>query len=185
MQTVTSDISIDHKSKLGRPRVSVITIFFNGETYLAEAIESVISQTFEDWEFLLVDDGSSDASTEIAKQYVSRYPGRSDYLEHPQHANRGMSATRNLGISHARGEYIAFIDSDDVWMTSKLAEQVAILDEHPDVGLVCGTAVYWSSWSGGEDRIVPSGHVQDRVIRPPETSSRDLPAWARRRTMSF
>jgi glycosyltransferase involved in cell wall biosynthesis len=155
--------------------VSVITIFFNGEAYLVEAIESVISQTFDDWEFLLVDDGSTDASTAIAKNYATRYPGKIRYLEHPGHTNRGMSATRNLGIAHAGGEYIAFIDADDVWMPSKLAEQVAILDAHPDVGMVCGATVYWSSWSGGEDRVVVSGHVQNCVIAPPEATLKMFP----------
>ena len=175
MQTMISDILAAENSNIGRPRVSVITIFFNGEAYLAEAIESVISQTFDNWELFLVDDGSSDASTAIAKNYVTRYPGKIHYFEHPEHANRGMSATRNLGISHTCGEYIAFIDADDVWVSSKLAHQVAILDTHPDVGMVCGTAVYWSSWSGGEDRIVPSGHIQDCVLRPPETTLKLYP----------
>jgi len=168
--TPVSDIPAVQGSKVSRPRVSVITIFFNSETYLVEAIESVMNQTFDDWEFLLVDDGSADASTGIAKQYAARYPEKFRYLEHAGHANRGMSATRNLGIANARGEYIAFIDSDDVWIPSKLADQVAILDARPDVGMVCGTAIYWSSWSGGEDRIVPTGHVQNCVLAPPEAT---------------
>jgi glycosyltransferase involved in cell wall biosynthesis len=79
-----------------------------------------------------------------------------------------MSATRNLGIGVARGEFIAFIDADDVWRPHKLAEQVALLDDLPEVGLTCGTVCYWSSWSGGEDALIPTGHVQNRVISPPE-----------------
>jgi glycosyltransferase involved in cell wall biosynthesis len=172
---MTSDIPGTRHNDAERPRVSVITICFNGEAFLAEAIESVICQTFDDWELLFVDDGSTDASTTIGKEYARRYPGKIRYFEHPEHANRGMSATRNLGISHARGEYTAFIDADDVWMPSKLADQVAILDTHQDVGMVCGTAIYWSSWSGGEDKIAPSGHVQDCVLRPPETTLKLYP----------
>jgi glycosyltransferase involved in cell wall biosynthesis len=175
MQITTSDALTAQDRNARQPRVSVITIVFNGEAYLAEAIESVIDQTFDDWEFLLVDDGSTDGSTTIAKKYVTRYPGKFRYFEHPGHANRGMSATRNLGISNARGEYIAFIDADDVWMPSKLADQVAILDADPNVGMVCGTAVYWSSWSGGEDRNVRTGHKQDCVVSPPETTLKLYP----------
>lgn len=170
MQTMAFDIPAAQRSDACHPRVSVITICFNGEAFLVEAIESVIGQTFDDWEFLLVDDGSTDASTTIAKDYAARYPGKIQYFEHPGHVNRGMSATRNLGISHARGEYLAFIDADDIWLPSKLADQVALLDTHVDVGMVCGTAVYWSSWSGGEDKIVPSGHMQDCVLTPPEST---------------
>jgi glycosyltransferase involved in cell wall biosynthesis len=154
----------------GRPRVSVVTIFLNAEKFMIESIESVLAQTFDDWEYLLVDDGSNDSSSATAKDYARRYPGKIYYLEHDGHTNRGMSAARNLGIQHARGEYIAFIDSDDVWATSKLADQVAFLDTHPDVGMVCGTVIHWSSWSTGKDIEVPTGHRQDVTIYPPEAS---------------
>lgn len=76
-----------------------------------------------------------------------------------------MSATRNFGISAPRGE---FIDVDDVWRPGKLAEQVALLDAHPELGLVCGTVRYWSSWAGGVDEVIPTGHVLDRVVPPPD-----------------
>lgn len=157
------------------PRVSVITLFLNGEAFLSEAIESVLGQTFSDWEFLLVDDGSGPAATTIAKDYAARYPGQVRYLEHPNHANRGMSATRNLGIQHARGELIAFIDADDIWLPSKLANHVALLDAHPEVGMVCGTTIYWHSWSSGEDKIVPTGHQQDVVVYPPDAALEVFP----------
>jgi glycosyltransferase involved in cell wall biosynthesis len=150
------------------PRVSVITIFLNGENFLAEAIESVIAQSFNAWELLLVDDGSRTAATTIAKSYAARHPTKIRYLEHPGHINRGMSVSRNLGIHHARGEYIAFIDADDVWLPCKLAEQVAILEKYPSVGLVCGTVIYWSSWSGGEDTTCRTGQTQDVVVNVPE-----------------
>jgi glycosyltransferase involved in cell wall biosynthesis len=152
------------------PRVSVITPFLNGEAFLAEAIESVIAQTFSNWELLLVDDGSEPAATVIAKSYAAQYRGRIRYFEHPGHVNRGVCAARNLGLSHAQGNCVAFLDADDVWMPSKLADQVAVLDGHPNLGMVCGAAIYWSSWSGGNDVIHPSGHRQDLIVYPPETS---------------
>jgi glycosyltransferase involved in cell wall biosynthesis len=156
--------------RLEGPRVSVITIFLDGEAFLAEAIKSVIAQTFTDWELLLVDDGSGAAATAIAKGYAARYPRQIRYLEHLEHVNRGMSASRNLGIRHARGEFISFIDADDVWLPSKLANHVAVLDAHPEVGMVGGAVVYWESWSGGRDDIVPTGHQQNSVIYPPEAA---------------
>src|SRR2546427_10186945 len=101
-----------------QPLVSVVIIFWNAERFLQEAFASVFAQTYPTWELLLVDDGSSDESTAIAQRYVEHHPGQVRYLEHPGHANRGMSASRNVGIRHARGPYIAFLDADDVWCSS-------------------------------------------------------------------
>ena len=98
-------------SEIRAPCVSVITIFLNAERFLAEAIESVLAQSFDNLELILVDDGSTDSSTDIAKRYAGRHEFRIRYLEHPGHANRGMSASRNLGISSATGDFIAFIDA--------------------------------------------------------------------------
>jgi glycosyltransferase involved in cell wall biosynthesis len=168
-QPLPAATSCDRR-RTGQPAVSAITIFLNAEKFLTEAIESVLAQTFDDWEYLLVDDGSSDASSAIAKEYAAKYSGKIRYLEHPGHVNCGMSAARNLGLRHARGDYIAFIDGDDIWLASKLDDQVAFLDANSDVAMVCGTVIYWSSWSTGKDVVVPTGHRQDVVIHPPEAS---------------
>jgi glycosyltransferase involved in cell wall biosynthesis len=152
------------------PRVSVVTIFLNAERYLAEAVESVLAQDFRDFELILVDDGSEEPCSALARDYAARQGPIVRYLDHPGHRNRGMSASRNLGISAARGEFIAFIDADDVWMPDKLRRQVGIMDDHPELGMVCGTVRYWYSWEGPEDVIIPTGHVQNRVVPPPEAS---------------
>jgi glycosyltransferase involved in cell wall biosynthesis len=151
-----------------QPFVSVVSAFLNAERFLAEAIDSVLAQTWTNWELLLVDDGSFDTSTPIAQRYAERYPDRIRYLEHPCHENRGTSPSRNLGIQHAKGEFIAFIDADDVWMPSKLADQVDILMQQPEIGMVCGTVLYWQSWSSGEDTVIRTGHIFDRPVLPPE-----------------
>ncbi|WP_068070770.1 glycosyltransferase family 2 protein [Novosphingobium lentum] len=152
------------------PEVSVICIFLDGERFIAEAIDSVLRQQDVAFELLLVDDGSTDGSTAIAQGYAERFPDKVRYLEHPGHVNRGMSATRNLGIRAAQADAIAFIDCDDVWRPRKLAEQQAILTQYPAVGMVCGTVNYWSSWEGGSDRLIPTGPVLDAVSPPPATS---------------
>jgi glycosyltransferase involved in cell wall biosynthesis len=147
------------------PRVSVVAIFLNEARYLSEAIDSVLAQDC-DCELIMVDDGSTDGSSEIAQDYARRFPNRCIYVEHPGHGNRGASASRNAGVRVARAPYVAFLDGDDVWPRGKLREQVAVLEAHPEVGMVAGAARYWQSWGGGEDRIVAAGHLLDQVIPP-------------------
>lgn len=153
---------------MASPRVSVISTFLNAGKYLAETIESVLAQDYDDFELLLVDDGSSDESTTIARDYAAQEPGRVKYLEHAGHANRGTCASRNLGVRQSRGAFLAFVDADDRWRPSKLSEQVALLDQMPEVDAICGSVSYWASHKGGEDRIVPTGHVQNRPVAPTE-----------------
>ena len=154
------------------PLVSAIIIFLNEERFLEEAIGSVFAQTYGNWELLLVDDGSTDRSTEIARQYAQRSPGKVRYLDHEGHQNRGMSASRNLGIAHAKGEYVAFLDADDIWMSHKLEQQVAIMASHPDAGLVCGRAQWWYGWTGNQgdsqrDFVQKLDVPLDTLVQPP------------------
>ena len=149
------------------PRISVICAFFNAERYLAETVESVLAQDHDDFELLLIDDGSTDRGRALAKEYAAR-DRRVVLLTHPGHANRGTCASRNLGLHHAGGEYVAFIDADDVWRSSKLRNQSALLDRMPHVDAVCGSVNFWSSHEGGSDEIIPTGHVQNRAVKPSE-----------------
>jgi glycosyltransferase involved in cell wall biosynthesis len=151
-----------------KPRVSVITIFYNAADFLGEAIESVLAQGYRDFELLLVDDGSTDGGSAIAQSFAEREPRRVRYLHHPGRENRGMSASRNLGIGKAQGEFIAFIDADDRWRPHRLSEQIEIFDRFPHVDASCGTVNYWRSWAGGEDELIPTGHALGRPIPPPE-----------------
>lgn len=163
----------------GEPVVSVIMIFFNGQAFIEQAIESVLEQTFPAWELLLIDDGSTDASSEIARKYASLWPDRIRYFEHPGHQNRGMSATRNLGISRARGKYLAFLDSDDVWLPQKLERHVQLLEENDKAGMVYGPTHYWYSWTGKpEDRfrdyLLKNGIPSGTLLEPPALLTRFL-----------
>jgi len=143
------------------PLVSCIIIFLNEEKYLGEAIESVLAQTYSNWELLLVDDGSSDSSMEIAATYCAGNPDRVRSLSHEFGANRGMSASRNLGLGAATGPLAAFLDADDSWMPGKLEEQVALFKEHPEAVMVCGATLYWHSWQGSAagDQIISTGDI--------------------------
>jgi glycosyltransferase involved in cell wall biosynthesis len=156
-----------------QPLVSVIIIFLNAERFIREAIESVFAQTYEHWELLLVDDGSTDGSTEIARQFADHDPEKVRYLEHQAHVNRGMSASRNLGIRDACGKYVAFLDADDVWFSNILAEQVAILESRLEAAMVYGPIQWWYSWTGRpedsqRDYVEKLGVPANTVIMPPK-----------------
>ncbi len=154
------------------PTVSVITIFWNAQRFIEEAIQSVLSQTYGDWEMLLVDDGSSDGSSDLARRYARQYPERIRYLEHGEHQNCGMSASRNLGIRHARGDFIAFLDADDAWFPQALEEQVALLQAHGEAAMIYGPLLWWYSWTGrpedqARDYIEDLGVPANTLVRPP------------------
>jgi glycosyltransferase involved in cell wall biosynthesis len=154
------------------PVVSVIIIFLDAERFIEEAIESVLTQTYRAWELLLVDDGSTDGSRARALKYVERHPDKLRYLEHADHRNHGMSASRNLGIRHARGRYLAWLDADDVWLPGKLERQVALLESLPEAGMVYGPTEWWYSWNspaqaGRRDFVLPLGQPPDTLIPPP------------------
>lgn len=154
------------------PLVSVITIFRDAERFLRDATDSVFAQSYGNWELLLVDDGSVDGSTTMAFALAAADSRRVRVLQHEGHQNRGMSRSRNLGIAHAKGEVVTFLDADDAWFERKLAEQVCILGEEPRASLVYGTRELWRSWdpsreNGEADSIVDLGVLADRLFRPP------------------
>ena len=145
------------------PKVSVVIPVYNRERYLAEAIDSVLAQTLTDFELLVVDDGSSDRSLEVAESY--RDP-RIRVVRHER--NRGMSAARNTGIAEARGRYLAFLDSDDMAYPNRLALQAAFLDRHPDIAAV-GAWIDWMDASGH-----PLGRVKRKAVAWDDIAAQSL-----------
>jgi glycosyltransferase involved in cell wall biosynthesis len=154
----------------GERLVSCIIVMRNGEKFLQEAIDSVFAQTYSTWELLIADDGSTDGATEIARECARRYPHRVRYLEHDGHENRGTSVTRNLGIRNAKGEYIAFLDVDDVWLPRKLEQQVSILELNPEAAVVWGPPLFWLSWNGDPEDVdrdfIPLPPVELDTVTP-------------------
>jgi glycosyltransferase involved in cell wall biosynthesis len=158
-----------------QPLVSVIMPFYNTRpAFMSEAIESVLAQTYPHWELLLVDDGSTNAaSSETARAFAAAQRHKIFCLEHPGHANKGLGPSRQLALEQAKGELIALLDADDLWLPAKLAEQLTLLIEYPEVGMVYGRTKYWHRWTGNSqketaDYLPPSGPVVDVVVPPPE-----------------
>jgi glycosyltransferase involved in cell wall biosynthesis len=149
-----------------KPKVSIILAVYNGEQFLAETVASVRAQTFTDWELLIVDDGSKDASRSLSEGFVSE-DSRIRILTHPDGGNHGLSPSRNVAVGQAKAPLIAVIDADDVWAPQKLADQVRLMEAMPEVGMVCGTVNYWSSWRGGQDELRPTAFVINAAVPPP------------------
>lgn len=117
------------------PQVSVIIPACNGQAHIADAISSVLQQSYSDFELLVVDDGSTDDTAAIVRSF-----GPAVHYRHKK--NGGPGSARNAGIAHATGEFIAFLDQDDLWLPNRLAEQVPILQQDAQLGLVFSDAVF-------------------------------------------
>jgi len=112
--------------------VSVIIPVYNGEEFLAEAIESVLNQTYSDFEIVIVNDGSTDNSQVIIDNYQSRYQG---IIRTFKQQNGGVSKARNMGIAQAKGEFIAFLDQDDIWLPNNLEVKVNVFKDDSEIGM--------------------------------------------------
>ncbi len=129
---------------MNQPLVSVIMPAYNRETFIADAANSVLAQDYPALELIVVDDGSTDRTKEILRDYGDR-------ILLLEQQNAGPAVARNRGLDRARGELIAFLDSDDLWLPGKIAAQVRHLQAHPEIGLVYGN---WACWEAdGEGRF--------------------------------
>ncbi|WP_206603048.1 glycosyltransferase family 2 protein [Leptolyngbya ohadii] len=117
-----------------RPTLSVLMAVYNSDRYLKQAIESILSQTFEDFELIVIDDGSSDRSLSILQGYATQ----DSRIRFISRENRGIPATRNELLSLAQGEFLAVLDSDDLALPDRFAQQIAFLQDHPEVVCVGG-----------------------------------------------
>ena len=133
------------------PKVSVFISNYNYARYLPECLDSILAQTYQDFEIVIVDDGSTDNSLEILMDYKRRYPEKIHHYWHPGHANKGLSVSSNLAISKAQGEYLAWTGSDDMWYPEKLERQIEQLDSDPRLGMVYS----YADFVDGEGRVLP------------------------------
>lgn len=123
-----ADVLVERATDVDKPLVSVILAVYNYERYLAEAIESVLAQSYRPIEIIVVDDGSTDGTAQVARSY--------EEVRYVHQTNQGHAAAMNAGIKAAQGEFIAFLDADDLWAPNKLSVQVDYLLQHPHVGYV-------------------------------------------------
>ncbi|MBC8508872.1 MAG: glycosyltransferase [Chloroflexi bacterium] len=140
-----------------QPRVSVIMPVYNGEKYLAEAIESILNQTLTDFEFVIIDDASQDSSLIIAREFARR-DERIQIVENAE--NLGISVSLNKSIAITRCKYIARMDADDISLPERLDVQVAFMDAYPEVG-ICGT---WIQYIGQQNKTLKLPVEHDAIF---------------------
>jgi glycosyltransferase involved in cell wall biosynthesis len=138
------------------PKVTVVIAVLNGERFIGEALESVLDQTFQDFEIVVVDDGSTDGTADVVRQYR----GSISYLHQD---NQGVGQARNRGVSEAKGEWIAFLDADDVWYRNKLSVQIEYVQMCPDVGF------FYSDMDSMDEK----GSIKQTAFLMAETNRRD------------
>jgi GT2 family glycosyltransferase len=139
-------MSIPKQTSSGIPKVTVLMTVLNGEQYLPDAIESILQQTFHDFELIIVNDGSTDSSQAIIQSYDDP---RIRVIHNP--CNRGIYTSANIGLRHAQGQYVARLDADDVSVPDRLKTQIDFMEKNPDIGAVAS----WMTW------IDKTGHVLD------------------------
>lgn len=116
-------------------KISIITASYNYELLIARAIESIISQSYKNWELIIVDDGSKDNSIDVIKNYTDKYSNIKLY-HHENYENKGLKETIKLGLENCTGEFIAFLESDDYWENNYLEEKIKIIEEYPDIKFI-------------------------------------------------
>jgi glycosyltransferase involved in cell wall biosynthesis len=151
-------------------RISVIIPVYNAAPYIAEGIESVLSQSLLPDEVIVVDDGSTDDSAEVAK----RFP-----VTLLQQENRGVSDARNLGVQHATGDYLAFLDADDIWLPTKLEDQLQALNEHPEAGFALGYMRHFFEGNGPAEWFKRTKELKEEPGFGPSVWFIPRPVWDR------
>jgi len=122
------------------PTLSINLCCYNSEKYLKETLESIFAQTYKDWELVVINDGSTDSTESIIKEYISQgYP-----ISYCWQENRGLGYSRNEALKHSRGKYIAFIDHDDIWLPQKLEKQIPLFDRNPKTAIVASNAIQFN-----------------------------------------
>ncbi len=157
------------------PAVSVLVTCYNYGRFLADALDSILAQTFQDWECLIVDDGSTDDSREVAERFVAADPR----FRLIATSHRGISAARNAGLAQVRGRYVQLLDADDAIAPEKLQLQSQYLDANPEAGLVFGDTEYFSGDISARSRTRTDISVPDHSRRADACGAALLPVFIR------
>lgn len=143
------------------PMISVVMPVYNAEKYVAEAIESILNQTYGNFEFIIIDDCSTDSSYEILQSYAAKYPRIKLFKNE---VNSKLPKTLNFGISQAIGKYIARMDADDISLPARFAKQIEFMESHPEVG-VCGTSAIEFNSTSSDLRVMKVQTIHE-LIKP-------------------
>lgn len=150
---------------MNSPLVSVIIPVYNSEKYIRDTIESVLKQTYKNFEIIVVDDGSTD----ITKIIIDELKKKDSRIQYIFQSNQGQSAARNKGIEYAKGKYIAFLDADDLFLPDKVEQQVAYLEAHPDCDISYSKIYHFFDTDPNNlyyfDLPHPSGNLFSELLR--------------------
>ncbi len=155
---------------MATPKVSVVMCVYNDEDYIREAVDSILNQTFRDFEFIIVNDGSTDRTPEILRSYDD---SRIILLDNEK--NIGISGSMNRGLKIARGEYIAHLGGDDISLPERLEKQVRFLDENPDIGFISSSAILIDK--NGKEIKQSILATEDKELRSRIVERKDTTFW--------
>ena len=149
--------------------ISIITPLYNCSKTFAETAESVLSQDYGNWEWILFDDGSTDGTQEMAKKFSSDHKDKILYYEHDNKLNFGAGYTRNRAVEKSSAELISFIDADDVWNKNYLSTQVKILKGMPEAAMIWSPVLYWYKERSFKQPVEFNGvKLKSGIFKPPE-----------------
>ncbi len=140
-------------------RYSVIMPLYNKAPYVKKALDSIVAQTYKDWELIIVDDGSTDNSLEVVKEFVMQYRDSNIKFQILQQANSGVAAARNNGVVASHGEFLCFLDADDWWEPTFIEEMDKLIAEYPDAGLYASNYVYYKPGKTHVALNLPRGYI--------------------------
>ena len=141
------------------PRFSIIVPLYNKAPYVRKALESIVSQTYKDWECIVINDGSSDNSLEVVKNVVDDFKMYDLIFKIVDQKNAGVAAARNRGVAESHGEYVCFLDADDWWEPTFLEEMDQIIKEYPDAGIYASNYIYYKPGKTHVALDLPRGYM--------------------------
>ena len=140
-------------------RFSIIVPLYNKAPYVRKALESIVSQTYKDWECIVINDGSSDNSLDVVKNFVDEFKMYDLRFKIVDKKNAGVAAARNRGVAESHGEYICFLDADDWWELTFLEEMDKLITEYPDAGIYASNYIYYKPGKTHVALNLPRGYM--------------------------
>ena len=137
------------------PKVSVIIPTYNAARWIGETIDSVQSQTYKNYEIIVIDDGSVDSTREVLEKYIKN-------INYIYQDNKGVSSARNHGIKISAGEYIAFLDNDDIWLPDKLSLQIQVLESQKNIAMIFTDGELFDEYRVTKRRIISNNTTKEK-----------------------